>query len=192
MLISLVLACSHTSDSVGLAVPQRPALSLEGEQHPLVFGESDEEGLEPSLVLEESDTAAPRDTGDVGLPWYADEDGDGFGVGDPHFDAAAPLGFVALAGDCDDEDARARPEQVLFFTTARPDGSWDFDCDGEVELGWARAGVCDAVCRLETSGWSTEVVPDCGDTADWITGCSDEEVGICEAITEAERTQPCR
>jgi len=47
--------------------------------------------------------------------WYADTDGDGYG--DPYARVAScaqPDGHVGIAGDCDDVDPQAHPDQVWF------------------------------------------------------------------------------
>ncbi|MFH1468944.1 MAG: MopE-related protein [Pseudomonadota bacterium] len=67
--------------------------------------------------------------------WYRDADGDGWGVASEPLEAcAAPEGFAAQPGDCDDTAAGRYP-------TARElcDGL-DDDCDGEVDEG------CDGTC----------------------------------------------
>ncbi|HMV66846.1 MAG TPA: putative metal-binding motif-containing protein [Myxococcota bacterium] len=61
-----------------------------------------------------------------GLPWFPDRDGDGFGdEGVAGFRACVPPeGWVARAGDCDDDRADVNPSQVEIC-----DGV-DDDCDG--------------------------------------------------------------
>jgi predicted outer membrane repeat protein/parallel beta-helix repeat protein len=59
--------------------------------------------------------------------WYADADGDGFGDPDSSLSACdPPEGTVAVAGDCDDEDAGVNPDAEDI-----EDDGIDQDCDGE-------------------------------------------------------------
>ncbi len=63
---------------------------------------------------------------------YRDHDGDGFGLETDFLIACrAPLGFVSVAGDCDDECTDCHPDGVETC-----DGQ-DNDCDGEVDEGEA-------------------------------------------------------
>jgi hypothetical protein len=77
------------------------------------------------------ETAGTVDTADTGLPaeptdWYPDADGDGWGADTGKVSAVgAPVGFVAVGGDCDDQDPNVNPGMV-----ERCDGI-DNDCDPE-------------------------------------------------------------
>lgn len=78
---------------------------------------------------------AAEESCDGGVAWYADEDGDGFGVGEAVVACPKPSGkWAREAGDCQDEDKRVFPRQALYFGApyrAR-DGndSYDYDCSG--------------------------------------------------------------
>jgi hypothetical protein len=83
---------------------------------------------------------------EVGATWYQDQDGDGFGLADRTTAAcAAPVGYAALAGDCDDLDAAFNPG------AAEDDCSdpTDYNCDGSVAFadadadGFAACQDCD-------------------------------------------------
>ncbi len=80
------------------------------------------------------------------LPWYADNDGDGFGDLDAATEACeAPVGHVANADDCDDTDARFNPGAI---ETDCEDPA-DYNCDGSVGYedadadGFAACAECD-------------------------------------------------
>jgi hypothetical protein len=71
--------------------------------------------------------------------WYADADNDGFGATATSTSACtAPVGYVALPGDCDDANAAIRPG-----ATETCDGA-DQDCDGSVDEGAGSAWHADA------------------------------------------------
>ncbi len=186
MILALLISCT-------------PILSDTGSPDSLLdIGGPDAGGVgrDPRLLPRRSwpvgDTAHGFDSGEDLLSWYADDDGDGWGTGEPVWQAAAPVGHVAADGDCDDRDARAWPGQEQFFVRSRSDGGWDFDCDGDVTPSTSALGACDATCTLETEGWSTAAAPACGELGSWISGCSDEFVESCEAISEVARLQGCR
>ena len=62
------------------------------------------------------------------VSWYADDDGDGFGV-EAYLDRActAPAASSSVAGDCDDADARVSP------VADERCGGGDEDCDGQTD-----------------------------------------------------------
>jgi hypothetical protein len=71
---------------------------------------------------------------DDGAPvaWWRDEDGDGFGTGDPIMACEPPTGHVRQGGDCDDSLARRSPAE-------RDDcDGVDDDCDGAIDEGATR------------------------------------------------------
>jgi hypothetical protein len=84
--------------------------------------------------------------------FYEDLDGDGYGSANAlrlceDAGASAPPGYSALTGDCCDRDVYTFPGQSTYFTTENLCGSWDYNCDGTVEV----AFLCDgypppAVC----------------------------------------------
>ena len=65
---------------------------------------------------------------DAGLSWFADEDGDGFGAGEPRLACAQPSGFVADATDCDDNLPSVYPGSHEIEV---PFDGVDTDCDGD-------------------------------------------------------------
>lgn len=188
MILTLVIACAQPPVIDAVGPDLAPAIAVDSPEPSRVVGQLGDLFQSPRAVIA-SDTG---DTGAEPLPWFVDADGDGWGAGEPLYEADAPSGTVSQEGDCDDDDARAWPGQELFYITPRADGSWDFDCDEQVELGWAWEGVCDADCRLEAQGWAAVAPPDCGVAAGWLSACSDEVDETCEPISETDRVQPCR
>ncbi|MCO4747933.1 MAG: putative metal-binding motif-containing protein, partial [Proteobacteria bacterium] len=70
------------------------------------------------------------DVANVDRPtWYRDADGDGFGNPDDTAEAcAAPTGFIAVAGDCDDSRDNVNPGANEFCDLV------DHNCDGDLEF----------------------------------------------------------
>ena len=103
--------------------------------------------------------------------WFADVDQDGFGSGEPLVSCEAPLGAVAVDGDCDDADATVHPNGVETCLTV-----FDDDCDGSVEDavdastwyedadadGWGSTAF--QACAMPIG--ATDVGGDCDDTDD--------------------------
>lgn len=69
------------------------------------------------------------------LTGYADADADGYGTSTASqvcSGASLPAGYVSNNTDCYDSNANAKPGQTGWFTTNRGDGSFDYNCDGNV------------------------------------------------------------
>ncbi|MCP4921517.1 MAG: hypothetical protein GY913_31865 [Proteobacteria bacterium] len=60
-------------------------------------------------------------------PWYVDEDGDEYGVGDATYACDAPDGMTALLGDCDDTEPGVYPDADEYCNGV------DDDCDGAID-----------------------------------------------------------
>jgi hypothetical protein len=98
-------------------------------------------------------------------------------------------GFGACDGDCDDGDDRAHPNQTSFQTTARDDGSFDFNCDGVEQP----RDTDEVTCRKVTgscvgAGW-LGTAPGCGQTGSR-AGCV-KDGGGCSAVAAEDRVQAC-
>ncbi|WP_299336619.1 HYR domain-containing protein [uncultured Psychroserpens sp.] len=90
--------------------------------------------------------------------WYADNDGDGFGDdNDTIDDCDQPAGYIAIGGDCADDNAAINPNAVEIC-----DGL-DNDCDGDIDAAdsdlvdtEAPTAVCqDLTVELDASGTAT-------------------------------------
>ncbi len=122
----------------------------------------------------EQTRAAASGTGECQTPasFYADADGDGFGNPARSVKSCkAPEGYVSDGTDCADDEPRAFPGQKEYFHTPRPDGSYDFDCDGKASIRLTQRAACEedpAARRCQaTSGWDGKV-PDCGQAGEWV------------------------
>jgi hypothetical protein len=108
------------------------------------------------------------------LPWYADSDGDGYGVGSSSC-LCSPVGNLTAGqgGDCYDGNASARPGQSAWFTSHRGDGNHDFNCDGQQSKRYTtQSGSCAFFSNLcdGGTGWSGSP-PACGTNGTWRGGC---------------------
>ena len=113
--------------------------------------------------------------------------------------------------DCYDSNASAKPGQTSYFTQARGDGSFDYDCDGGTETKefpnagtWGNScGISCAVdCTQATSngqpGWSG-TVPACGADGNFMDNACFNAGGTC-GFSDCDylsgntiaRTQKCR
>ncbi|HMV67898.1 MAG TPA: MopE-related protein, partial [Myxococcota bacterium] len=118
--------------------------------------------------LDQDCDGAVDDDPEVGLTFYADADGDGWGDanGDDAIGCARPDGYAIVAGDCDDGDADVHP------LAAEPcDPARDLNCDGasgHVDNdgdGFAACEECDDYDSSRYPGaadaWYDGVITDC-------------------------------
>lgn len=104
--------------------------------------------------------------------WYRDGDGDGYGSGLATTACAAPAGYVARTGDCDDTNAAVYPGQTRTFGTpytVAGTTSFDYNCDGAESGSYsAYPGSCGALCDrsgyLPTGRTGVGVNAYCGST----------------------------
>jgi cysteine-rich repeat protein len=129
--------------------------------------------------------------------WYEDADGDGYG--NPSVSvcaAAAPAGFVGMAGDCCDTSADAHPGQSSFFTTANACGDFDYDCSGFETKQYLAVASCSGAGGAcgGNPGFLGGPAP-CGATGTWQDSCYASSCGTlcwtCRTSTSS-RTQGCR
>jgi hypothetical protein len=124
--------------------------------------------------------------------FFPDVDGDGHG--DEHApqsvcgsDETIPGGLLLNGDDCDDGDSNVHPGQTNFFTTARANGTYDYNCDNNDEP--QPIGTED--------GCSLDVCNNCNFTAGSTTGACGQNVNFdtCDAScngTTGSVTQACR
>ena len=121
---------------------------------------------------------------DASLTFYADRDGDGYGLlGETTAACSAPAGYAATPGDCDDTAAVVNPgaEEVC--------DSQDNDCDGDIDEGLGSTSYADldgdgygdpasATTSCEApAGW-VAVGGDCDDAAAAVNPGADE---VCDS-----------
>ncbi|HEU4614666.1 MAG TPA: putative metal-binding motif-containing protein [Kofleriaceae bacterium] len=127
-----------------------------------------------------SSEKADDDPGDCTAPqtFYPDSDGDGYGdaavAGEQHCDA--PDGFVARAGDCDDQDAAVHPEatEICDAVDNNCDGAID-DADPAVDLTMAGTFFRDA--DGDGVGVASETKKACVKPADYAASSGDCDDG---------------
>lgn len=149
-----------------------------------------EDSSTPSLDAEaDSDADAGCKLG----RYFVDKDGDGFGAG-PQVEVCEPTGpgFSTIAGDCDDNDARAFPGQTV-PQVAKDGGTTDFNCDSNTVLEHRTSRLCNGTSGCfngDQRDFWLSVVPECGKPATFVTRCSYASQTTCRLVTE-ERIQEC-
>lgn len=151
------------------------------------------------------DADAGLEAGCVMRAHFRDQDGDGYGTGEPvqRCDDGEP-GWSLFAGDCADDDPRAFPGQdVLQEGTVSDAGGGDFDCDGTATLesiavagcnDQAAGGLCAPQGQLPAwyrPPFTTRTAPSCGVTAEWVTACGAKLAGGGCAVVLEPRAQRC-
>ncbi len=139
-------------------------------------GQNDESGSTSEASGESSSTG--RDC--TPLPWYPDNDGDGFGPDDAVvMTCDPPPDHVPNGGDCDDD------EPDVTFAGDEVCDAIDNDCDGLVDEPAATNPTCGG-CSLFESGSSGYAI--CGEAASWTdaqTQCVDTFGGTLVVIDSA-------
>jgi hypothetical protein len=168
---------------------------------PVVNGRDSGSSTRDSGADAASDICAHR------TPWYADGDADGYGNAAAVVVACArPTGgrWVAVAGDCDDHDARVHPGQVSYFGTPYTSAgavSFDYDCSGQEDAdplqspapascGLLSLTLCGGSGYTPTARTGQNVNPLCGSTSK-NTCQAAVAVLLCETVTETA-TEPFR
>ena len=117
-------------------------------------------------------------------PDAAHGDGDGFGAGEPVHTCSPTIGWVLVAGDCDDANRQIHPD-----AEESCDG-FDNDCSGEADDGvgttWFEDGDGDGFGDPESTSVACDAPPrfvdngdDCDDgDADTFPGGADEQVEL--------------
>jgi hypothetical protein len=117
------------------------------------------------------------DAADVST-FFRDDDGDGFGGPNMAVACAAPAGFVAAGGDCDDHRADVNPNAP---EVCGP-GAVDDDCDGDVDTDDADVASVTWVPDRDGDGFGDA-------TADPVTSCSAPEASASDA-TDCDDLDP--
>ncbi len=122
------------------------------------------------------------------LPWYGDNDGDGFGDADNElFACETPSGFVELAGDCDDGSAQIQPGRAELCNgvddncngqtdedSATDAPAWYGDNDGD---GYGWVGSQSHSC--EQPAGSVDNSGDCDDT---LPAVNPDAIEVCDEV----------
>ena len=123
---------------------------------------------------------------DEAVDWYADGDGDTYGLAGAVVTACLPPeGYAAVAGDCDDADVTAFPGR------AEACDERDNDCDGDVDEGVTRVFYAD----YDSDGWgrldqTTEACRAPAGYAEETGDCDDADSAVFPYAPEADCTDP--
>ena len=114
--------------------------------------------------------------------FFADGDGDGYGVDASGVEGCvAPEGFVALAGDCADDDSAVHPDAAELCNGA------DDDCDGSVDEDGASVWYADA--DGDGTGDAASATEGCAQPAGSVADGSDCDDG--NAAVHPDATERC-
>lgn len=117
----------------------------------------------------------------VQLSWYADEDGDAYGVtAVSTLACSAPAGFVEASGDCDDSNARVYPGAVETC-----DGT-DESCNGQVDDGLVLLTYYQDADQ-DGHGSATQSIDDCAQPSGYVLAgddCQDLQASVYPGATE--------
>jgi len=124
--------------------------------------------------------------------YYRDYDGDGYGSTTDSQCLCSADGYYTSTNalDCYDYNGDVNPAQSGYYTTARGDGSFDYDCDSVETQYWTSSGGCGSWPGCSsTSGWASGVAS-CGSSSNYVTSC-DLDWFSCSENT-SNYTQQCR
>jgi hypothetical protein len=137
----------------------------------------------------------PTNCGKCGQPGVTrcaiDNDNDGYGLpGTQTVQCSCPVGLKSLKGDeddCDDANASVNPGQKMFQPSDAHGG--DYNCDGEVELGYEAESECNASC--DTPAFWYGAVPACGKPG-IVAACYLNAFDECRVYKVADVVMDCR
>jgi len=123
---------------------------------------------------------------------YLDTDRDDYGTSLSSVctqDGNIPGDFGRFGGDCDDARSDTFPGQARYDDTPRPDGTFDYSCDGVDELEPVLSHLgCDVACNPTGTEALADPAP-CGEF-NTVTRCS-SDVLSCQRVSRDVRTR-CR
>jgi hypothetical protein len=129
------------------------------------------------------------EAGATGCSWFfVDDDGDGYGSGDPSCVCTAPgLGYSVLAGDCDEALSEVHPGALELCDEQ------DNDCDGEVDESFdldtdpLNCGVCSYLCQPDNAlGECVEGKCAVLECVEGYLDCDDKPVTGCEVHADQD------
>jgi hypothetical protein len=146
------------------------------------------------LAPEDCDGVDSDCDGDL-VDGFADLDADGVpDCVDLDADDDGAEGALGTGDDCDDLDDSVFPGQVTFFSTARNDGTYDYDCDGLETMQFPSGFTC--IAHPGEPGWRSGIYPasppPCGVGGTFGLYCSWESIGAGIADGSYAQTQACR
>jgi hypothetical protein len=96
---------------------------------------------------------------------------------------------VTASGDCDDNDPKVHPNQTTYFLVARDGGSFDYNCNGSIEMDPTvdcsdslACGSCTLSACAGNAGFDGGI-PACGGSGSFCFCAYDDlDAGTCSAL----------
>lgn len=147
------------------------------------------DAAEPAAVPDDAATAPSGDEGDADMADAADDASPDAPSDGPQCDQDGDGYFAVSCGgnDCCDKDSRVHPGVTDFFEAKSACDSFDYDCDGQIQVEF---GV--AACQLgffACSGNGLKSPASCGERASYVT-CTWSGLTCSEQLSQ--RVQRCR
>jgi hypothetical protein len=135
------------------------------------------------------------------IPFYVDQDGDGYGTGQAagFCGTTPPVGYAAQTGDCCDTAANIAVARLIHpgagFQTTSAGGvcniTWDYNCSGAIEPDQKTCGGCTAYPECDCADPQPYDTSKCG-MAVGNTSCGPGSAGFCVGTSFGAGTLGCR
>ena len=139
------------------------------------------------------------------VDYHRDADFDGYGVDDDYLCLCSSSGEYRISTydleedgeDCCDTEWGAKPGSSTWSTRRTDCGTWDWNCDDDIDARWSSYGICGGYPACEewpfVEGWRG-YIPVCGSSGTWLDDC-DNEFDFFDSYCSTDtvsKTQQCR
>ena len=139
------------------------------------------------------------------VDYHRDADWDGYGVDDDYLCLCSASGEYRISTydleedgeDCCDTEWGAKPGSSTWSTRRTDCGTWDWNCDDDIDARWDSYGICGGYPACDewpfVEGWRG-YIPICGSSGTWLDDC-DNEFDFFDSYCSTDtvsKTQQCR